>query len=57
MKKEISIKMRDWKNHIARMCRGFRNRQTERSADHPRRKVNCRKLTLGRLRYRDLIGA
>ena len=49
MKKKLSIQEIDWTNHIARLNRGFINRAHERRAEHPHRKHNCRKLTLGRI--------
>lgn len=41
----------DWQNYIERIKRGFINRFEERRALHPRRKHNCRKRTLGRIRW------
>ena len=52
MKKKMSIQERDWSNHIKRLQKGFINRADERSAEHPRRKYNCRTLTSGRIRMR-----
>lgn len=49
------IIMQAYKNHEARLRMGFRNRAQERKAKHPHSKWNCRKLTLGRLKYRDLL--
>lgn len=52
MKKKLTIREIDENNHRERLRRGFVNRQHERQSLHPRRKFNCRKLTLGRLAYR-----
>ena len=54
-KKKLTIQERDWMNHLKRLGNGFRNRWEERRRDHPRRKFNCRKLTLGRMKYRHEI--
>ena len=54
-KKEKTIQERDWANHVKRLEKGFINREMERRSEHPKRKFNCRKLTLGRLRQRDII--
>lgn len=55
-KKKLTIQEIDWGNHLERLGRGFINRQHERQALHPKRKYNNRKLTLGRVRERDLSG-
>lgn len=59
MKKNLTnderIIMQAHENHEARLRRGFRNRAQERRESHPHRKWNCRKLTLGRLKYRDIL--
>lgn len=53
MKKEkLSIQEIDWWNHLERRNRGFLNRRHERHFLHPRRKHNCRKLTLARIKMR-----
>ena len=51
-KKQLTIQQRDWLNHLGRLKRGFINRWHERHEEHPRRKYNCRKLTIGRIKYR-----
>ena len=51
-KKKLTIQEIDWANHLKRLTKGFRNRAEQRRAEHPRRKYNCRKLTLGRIRWR-----
>ena len=55
MKKKLTIQEIDWANHLKRLEKGFLNRAMERMALHPKRKYNCRKLTLGRLRWRDAV--
>ena len=52
MEKKLTIQEVDYNNRLERAKRGFVNRQHERQSLHPRRKFNCRKLTLGRLKYR-----
>lgn len=52
-KNDLRIIRVNAENHLKRLRKGFRNRAEERSFDHPRRKYNCRKLTLGRIRMRD----
>ena len=49
--KKLIIQERDWLNYLKRVAKGFINRLYERRALFPRRKRNCRKLTLGRLHY------
>lgn len=51
-KKKLTIQEIDWENHLKRLRNGFRNRFEERRADHPKRKWNCRKPTIGRMKYR-----
>ena len=53
MKQQLLIQERDWSNHIERRKRGFLNRAKEREFEHPRRKFNCRKLTKGRISFRN----
>lgn len=52
-KKKMTIQEIDWENHLRRLGAGFINRWQERRSKHPRRKYNCRKFTLGRLKYRE----
>ena len=51
-KNDARIIAQDYQNGVARLNRGFINRWQERRALHPKRKWNCRKLTLGRIKYR-----
>lgn len=53
-KKQLTIQERDWLQHLKRVAKGFINRSHERRVMFPRRKHNCRKLTLGRLKWRDV---
>lgn len=50
-KKEKTIQEIDWENHLRRLRAGFINRQQERRSKYPKRKRNCRKYTLGRIKY------
>lgn len=51
-KRKLTIQERDLELRMERANRGYRNRQDERRSEHPHRKNNCRKLTLGRIKYR-----
>ena len=51
-KKKLTIQEIDWRIHLLRLNKGFRNRFEQRRAEHPHRKWNCRKMTLGRIKYR-----
>lgn len=48
-----TIQEKDWENHLKRLERGARNRFQERRALFPKRKFNCRKLTAGRMAWRE----
>lgn len=50
--KTKTIQEKDWENHLKRLERGARNRFQERRLLFPKRKFNCRKLTLGRIALR-----
>lgn len=50
-KKQMTIQEIDWVNHLKRLKKGFINRWHERRSLHPKRKRNCRKETLGRIKY------
>lgn len=50
-KKKLTIQEIDWENHLRRLEAGFINRWEERRHNHPRRKRNCRKWTIGRMKY------
>lgn len=50
-KKKESLQEIDWRLHTERMMRGFVNRWHERRSLHPKHKRNCRKHTLGRIKY------
>jgi len=50
--KTKTIQEKDWENHLKRLERGARNRFQERRLLFPKRKFNCRKLTLGRIVWR-----
>lgn len=50
-KKRMTIQEIDWENHLRRLRKGFINRWQERRSLHPKRKRNCRKHTLGRIKY------
>lgn len=50
-KKRMTIQEIDWENHLRRLKAGFMNRWRERRSLHPKRKRNCRKYTLGRIKY------
>lgn len=55
-KKEKTIQELDWENHLKRLKAGFTNRWQERRSLHPHRKRNCRKHTLGRIKYYQEFG-
>ena len=55
-KRKLTIQERDWGLHMERLNRGYINRQDERRSEHPHRKNNCRKLTLGRIKYYQNFG-